>query len=315
MRLLAALLGLSLLALTASAQAPASPFAPAVGINIVDDEGVVSIDGAAEFDVTVTNQGTAFPVGNEASAADVALKVTGAPEGWTATISPSSFSLQNGQSRTDIRLRVSVSADATERTAQLTVTAELDSPLEGLDPITGPTGNSQRATATDTVEVTWKDSITRDVLETLGPWIYAVLLLLVAAVLVAIGLTVATRRSLVQLSSTMRELTVPAGGRAVFSLQAEGLGKQANNVLLQVSTVPEGWAAFLPTPELTLQPGETKDLTLVVIAAKQAAIGTRQAVLVSATTAKAPKASANLEFVAIVGPAEAKPKGKRPSET
>lgn len=315
MRLLAALVGLCLLALTASAQTPASPFAPAVSINVLAEDGVVSLDGAAEFEVTVKNEGTAFPVGNEATGADVALKVTGAPAGWTATISPSSFSLQNGQTRTDIRLRVSVSADATERTAELTVTADLDSPLEGLDPITSPTGNSQRATATDTIAVTWDDSITRDVLETLGPWIYAVLLVLVAAVLVAVGLTVGSRRSLVRLSSNMRELTVPGGGRAVFTLQAQGLGKQGNNVLLQVSAVPDGWAAFLPTPELNLQPSEIKDLTLVVIAPENAAVGTRQAVLVSATTAKAPKASANLEFIAIVGPPELKPKGKRASET
>lgn len=313
MRWIAVLLGILVLATpAASAQLPPSPFAPAVSVNIVDEEGTVSLDSAAEFEVTVKNEGAAFPVGNEASAADVVLKVTGAPPGWTATITPSSFSLQNGESRNDIRLRVSVSGDATARQADLTVTAELDSPLEGLDPLTSPTGNPQRATATDTIAMTWDDSLTRDVLEALGPWIYAVLLLLVAAVLVAVGLTLAARRSLVRLSSTMRELNVPLGGRAVFALQAEGLGKQANNVLLQVSAVPEGWAAFLPTPELTLQPGEIKDLTLVVIPAKQAAVGTRQAVLVSATTAKAPKASANLEFVAIVGPPELK---KRASGT
>lgn len=315
MRLMTALMITLLAVAPACAQVPTSPAAPAVSVNIVAESGVVSLDAAKEFEVTVKNEGTAPPVGNEASAADVAVKVTGAPSGWTVSIAPSSFSLQNGQSRSDIVLRVSVSADATEHTAELIVTAELDSPLEGLDPITSLTGNSQRATATDTITVTWEDSLTRDVLEGLGPWIYAVLLLLVAAVLVAVGLTVGARRSLVRLSSTLRELPVPMGGRAVFSLQAEGLGKQANTVLLQVSAVPDGWAAFLPAPEITLEPGEVKDLTLVVIAPKQAAVGARQAVLVSATTARAPKASANLEFVAIVGPPELKPKGKRASGT
>lgn len=309
MRVFVAVLLLALVSVAAvTAQAPpANPLAPAVSIVIAEDEGRVSLDEAAEFTATVKNEGAPLPVGNEGTAADVSLSVSGVPAGWTVTTIPATLELQNGQSG-DVVLRVSVSAEATLRTADLTVTAELFSPLEGLEGVLGQGGASQKATASDTLRVVRDDSLTRDVLERIGPWIYAILLLLVAAVLVAVGLSLSSRRSVVRLSSQTRELTVAPGARVTFPLQVEGLGKQEDAVLLQVSAVPEGWAAFLPAPELTLEPGQVRDISLIVIAPKTAQQGTRQAVLVTASSAKAPKAQANLEFVATVQGTLASPK-------
>lgn len=274
------------------------------------DAGTVSVDAPATFRLTVRNEGQAAPAGNEGTASDVVLTVTGLPEGWTASLTPSSFELQNGQSR-DVDLQVSVSAAAASRTADVVVNAELTSPLEGLEPILGQGGQSQRATASDTIHLTRDDSVTRQVLETLGPWIYAVLLLLVASVLVAVGIYLSSRRALVRMSSDTRELTVPPGGRVAFPFRVEGLARHEDSALLQVSAVQEGWAAFLPVPELQLQPGEVRDLTLVVIAPKGASEGQRQAVLVSATSAKAPKGAANLEFIATVHGGTAPPPATR----
>ena len=96
------------------------------------------------------------------------------------------------------------------------------------------------------------NSATRNVIEAVGPWIYLILLLLVAAVLVAVGLSVAARRTLVRLVSDARELPVPPGGRVSFPFRAEGLAREQDTLLLQVSAVQEGWAAFLPVPELVL---------------------------------------------------------------
>lgn len=286
------------IAAPAAAQAPPSP-AAAVSVAFDEERGAITVDRAATFRLVVRNDGAAMPAGNEGTASDVTLAVTGIPEGWTASATPASFALQNGQSRT-VELQVSVSPSAAAREADLVVTAELVSPLGGLDPILGPGGQSQRATASDQIHLVRDDSVTRDILEGLGKWIYAVLLLLVAAVFVAVAITLSSRRALVRLSSDTRELTVPPGGRVVFPFKVEGLARHEDSALLQVSAVQEGWAAFLPVPELALEPGQVQDLTLVVIAPKNASEGSRQAVLVSATSSKAPKGAANLEFVATV---------------
>ncbi len=300
MRLFVALFALALLSSTiASAQAPPSP-AAAVSIAFADEAGVVTVDSPGTFKLTVRNDGAASTTPLDAqNLADVVVTITGTPEGWTASVSPATFQLEPQQQQ-EVELQVSVSADAQDEVADLTVTAVLTTPLEGLEPVLDPAGASQSATATATLQITRDDSVTRAILETLGPWIYAVLLLLVAAVLMAVGLSVVSRRSLVRLSAGTRELTLPPGGRAAFPFQVEALGRQSDTVLLQVSAVQEGWAAFLPVAELQVAPGETQDLTLVVIAPKDAADDARQAVLVSATSAKAPKGAANLEFVAKV---------------
>ena len=94
--------------------------------------------------------------------------------------------------------------------------------------------------------------------------------------------------------------TRPPGGRVVFPFKVEGLARHEDSALLQVSAVQEGWAAFLPVPEVRLAPGQVQEMTLVVIAPKAAADGARQAVLISGTSAKAPRGAANLEFIATV---------------
>lgn len=296
---LAALLLLAASALPCVAQTPSG--SPSVTVAIDGEAGTVSVETAAEFDVAVTNTGT--PTGtplDEQNTGDVTVTVTGIPDGWTASVEPAAFRLGPGQSQ-KVTLRVSVSADAPDGQADLTVTAVLKSALERLDPILGNIpGGTQLASAEDSITVTRDDSVTRDVLEAIGPWIYAVLLLMVAAVLVAVAISVSSRRTLVRLSSDSRELTVAPGGRVAFPFRMEGLAKQTDTVLLQVSAVQEGWAAFLPVPELTLEPGQAEEMSLVVIAPKDAPQGAKQAILVTATSAKAPKGAANLEFVALV---------------
>ena len=300
MRLPAAIVALALLAVTALAAAQAPSGSAGVQVTIDGEEASASVDRPGEFQAVVKNTGTPTnsPLDDQ-NQASVDVRVTGMPAGWTASVTPSSFKLKPGASQT-VTVQVSIAADAGAKGAELTVTADLVTPLEGLDPILNPGGQSQRASASDTIRVTRDDSVTRSLLENIGPWIYAVLLLLVAAVLVAVGISLAARRSLVRLSSETRELSVPPGGRVAFPFKVEGLAKSEDAVLLQVSAVQEGWAAFLPVPELLLDPGQSVEINLVVIAPKTASDGARQAVLVSASSAKAPKGAANLEFVATV---------------
>lgn len=282
---------------SALAQAP-SP-APSVSIEIAEPEGTVTVEQARTFKATVRNNGQSTPLDAQ-NMGDVNIILGGVPEGWTASANPANFELAPGASR-EVDIQVSVAAGASAKAADITVTAEMFSPLRGLDPILGNIpGATQRSTDNASLALTVEESFTRDVLEALGPWIYAVLLLLVAAVVVAVGLTVAARRTLVRLASDTRELAVAPGGKVAFAFRAEGLARDPDTVLLQVSAVQEGWAAFLPVPELTLEPGQAQDLQLIVIAPRDALQGTRQGVLVTATSAKAPKGAATLEFVAVV---------------
>lgn len=300
MRLSAAIVALALLSLAAFSAAQTPTASAGVTVAIEGDTATTSVDRPGEFKVTVTNTGTASgtPLDDQ-NQASVDVSVAGMPAGWTAAVAPASFQLRPGASQS-VTVTVSVSADAAAKAADLTVKADLVAPLGPLDPILGAGGQSQRASGSDTIHVVRDDSVTRDLLENIGPWIYAILLLLVAAVLVAIGISLASRRSLVRLSSEARELQVPPGGRIAFPFKVEGLAKVEDAVLLQVSAVQEGWAAFLPVPELVLDPGQVQELNLVVISPKEASDGSRQAILVSATSAKAPKGAANLEFVATV---------------
>jgi hypothetical protein len=305
----AAALAILLLALQ-GAQAQASP---GVEITGASDHGSVAVDHPGSFTFTVRNTSPPAPQQGSNGAARVVVRVDGVPaDGWTVSVSPNDFRLDAGAGQ-QVTVQVAVSPEASARDAAMTVVADLYSALEGLDPVTGSVA-PQHASDSAPLAVKVDNSLTRDVLETLGPWVYVLVVLLVLAVLVAVAIHVSARRSLVRLASDTRERPVAPGGKAAFPFRVEGLARDTDTVLLQVSAVQEGWAAFLPVPELVLEPGQSQELSLVVIAPRGAAQGTRQAVLVTATSAKAPKGAANLEFVAVVqGPedlqAERRPKG------
>jgi hypothetical protein len=295
----ALLVALCLLAPAAQGQAPPSP-APAVDISGETERSTVSVAEARVFTFTVRNGGQTVPGAEEQSKADVTVSVEGVPAGWTVGVDPSSFELAPGASQA-VKVQVQVAPEADAGEASLTVKAVLVSPFEGLEPILGQVpGASQTATDSAPLSLTVQNSLTRDVVETLGPWIYAILLLLVAAVVVAIVVSVSSRRAFVRLSADDRERTVAPGGKVAFSFRVESLAREADTVILHVSAVQDGWAAFLPVPELAIEPGQPQDVTLVVIAPPTAEQGARQAILVTATSAKSPKGAANLEFVAVV---------------
>lgn len=297
-----------------AAQAPPSA-SPSVEVVAEVSQGSVSLDEPKTFTVTVRNTSPAVPGLEGNMMADVAVSVTGAPEGWSVAIQPATFELPpGGEEQVDIT--VSITPEVGTGSTTLTVTADLYSPLEGLEPILGSVpGASQKATASTPLEVSVDNSLTRDVMEAIGPWVYALLLLLVAAVLVIVGISVASRRTLVRLAADTRELPVAPGGKVAFPFRVEGLARETDAVLLQVSAVQDGWAAFLPVPELDLEPGQVQEVSLVVIAPRDAAQGMKQAVLVTATSAKAPKGAASVEFLAVVEGVEPLPAAPRRSKS
>lgn len=299
---------LLLLAADAAAQAPSA--SPSITVTAATGEGTVTVEKARSFSFTVKNTSPVTPL-DEQNKGDVAIVITGIPEGWTASANPANFEIAPGDS-VEVEVQVGVSTDADARSADLTVTAEMHSPLRGLEPLLGTIpGATQRATGNASLSLRVDESLTRDVLETIGPWIYALLLLVVAAVLVVVAVSVAARRTLVRLAADSREVAVLPGGKAVFTFVAESVAKDPDTAFLQVSAVQDGWAAFLPLPDLALMPGQSQELTLVVIAPRDAQAGERQAVLVTATSAKAPKGAATLEFVVVVDGRDELPKSPR----
>ena len=296
-------MAIAVLAAPALAQVPSSP-SPAVDITGETDHGTVGVEQKV-FGFTVRNNSPTAPGAEQQSKADVAVVVEGIPAEWTVSPEPATFELAPGATQS-VKVKVQVPPGAEAKAASLTVKATLVSPFEGLEPILGQNPQtSQTATDSAPLSIEVQNSLTRNVMETLGPWIYVLLLLLVAAVVTAIALTVAARRTLVRLAADTRELVVAPGGKVAFPFRVEGLARDTDTVLMAVSAVQEGWAAFLPVPEMVLEPGQPQELSLVMIAPRNAPQGSRQAVLVSATSARAPKGAANLEFVAMVqGPEE-----------
>ncbi len=304
---LAVCLVVAVAATSTQAQPPPPSFTPSITVAVQEDTGTVTVERATTFNVVVKNAGSSSgtPL-DEQNKGEVTMRLEGVPDGWTASITPAAFDLAPGKSLT-VSLSVLASASSSTAKHTITVIADMATPLEGLDPILGSVpGASQMSSGRDAIELHVDNSVTRNVLEAVGPWIYVLILALVAAVLVAVGITVASRRVLVRLATDRPELNIPPGGRVAFPLRVESLAKEDDQVILQVSAVAEGWAAFLPVPELAMVPAQVEDITLVVIAPVNAPPGTRQAILVSATSAKAARRAANVEFVAVVQGAPAR---------
>ena len=300
------LLVLVVLASAAVAQLPAPPSAaPSVSVSASPMEVSVSVEQPTVVTVSVenTSPATGSPLDQPRG---VIVEATGAPEGWTVSVEPATFQLAPGENGT-AELRIAVSTEASAKSATVTVTAKIFPLGVNVIPGVGPAADPE---ATDSVEVAAQreDPLTRDILENVGPWIYVLFLALLAAVLVTVRLVLVNRRVAVALRSEGSQVSVPRGGRASVAIHVENLTKQEDTVVFQVSTVGTGWAAFLPVPELQLPAEADEEVLLTVIASKELSAGTTQSILVSATSAQAPRRPATLAFDAVVEGAA----GKRP---
>lgn len=314
-RPLAALLTLALLAaLAAPAQAqgpslpplpplpppppaPPPPSSAGVDVKAADATLEVTLDGPVSTEIVVTHTGT--PTGTPADQPrTVTIARSDLPAGWEASLSPTEFRMAPGDSR-KATLTVTLTPSAQDREATVTVTAKMFA--QGINQV--PVGGSQldpESTAATVVQATRGDSVTRDVLETVGPYIWVVLLGLVAAVVLAMSLVAANRRVAVRLSSPEAEQAVSAGGRGSFLLRVHNITRQPDTVFLRAAPLPEGWAAYLPTPQVDLDAGQQEEVSVVVIPPKEAEAGAHQAVDVTATSSLAPRRPATMRFEATV---------------
>lgn len=307
MRVLAALLVLAvLMPCVAMAQVPTVPVpGPAsVSVKATTDPVQVSLDQPATVTVTVAN--TETPTNSPFDMArPVSLTVAGMTEGWTASPNPGFFQLKPGESRQAI-LQVSVSANAPDKSIKLTLTAKAYARGANGVPVVGPQVDPEAIANTD-VSFQRVDPPQRVLLETVGPYIWILLLAIVAALVVILSLLAANRRVAVRLSASEPQHLVAPGSRTVFPVLVHNITRRDDTIVLRIPNVPEGWATFLPTPQMDLEGGKQEEVPVVIIAPKEAVEGTKQPFTVTATSAQAPRRPATVVLEAEVsGPRKRK---------
>lgn len=292
--LLLALALLSALPGPAAAQVPTVPIpgAASVEVTAAAEPVQLSLDAPASVTVTVSNTESATGNAQLDQPRLIALTVAGAPEGWTASLSPATFQMRPGESR-QATLQVAVSGAAADRTAKLTVTAKAYA--RGVDavPVAGPAADPE-AQDSAAVSLVRSDSPQRVLLETAGPYAWILLAALVAALVVILSMVAANRRVAVRLSAAEPQRLVAPGARTVFPVLVHNITRRDDTVVLRVPGVPEGWGTFLPTPQVDLRAGQQEEVPVVVIAPKEAVEGTRQPFTVVATSALAPRRPASV---------------------
>lgn len=166
-RTLPLLLALLLLAPMSIAQGPLPglPVQPSVEVFLDVDQAGASIDAPATYLVTVRNTSPGTDSGDDPPM-DVTLEVSGAQQGWLASLERSNFQIPAGGSETTT-LTVSVGPSATVRTVTITVEATIQA---GAPPF------EQRATDSDQVDVSRDDSARRDATETFGDYLWVIVL-------------------------------------------------------------------------------------------------------------------------------------------
>jgi len=292
--LLSALLAV---AAVAAGQVP-QPSQSGVAVSPDAVEARVSVEEASSFQVTVEHTGGLGGFG-QIGARQFRVATTDVPAGWLASVEPATFALPPGGTQ-EVRVTVQVTTDAPSR-AEFTIVAQLV-PQGAQDiPGAGPVADPDAQDATQ-VTGTRTEGTTRTLIEGIGPWIYAILLGLLAAVVVIGALVADRRRMAIQLDAPQRELVLGPGGRGSLRLLVQNGGKKDDTVVFHVSDVDPGWASFLPVAELPVRSDHAEELQLIIIAPGDAQPGTRQSIQVQAAGSQRPGRSASITVEAVVGP-------------
>lgn len=248
----------------------------------------VGSDAPLTFTITVTHtgQGSGSPI-DQAGEGDVTITITGVPEGWTASGDPSAFGLEPGASR-EVTVTVTAGPDTADA-ADLTLVAQYTSP----DPTKAllPDGEASAG-----VTVEREESLTADVLETLGTGIWALAAVALLALFVAGYLVVDRRRQYIQLRCAVSEANLRPGSVATIPFSIRHRGGRRDRIAVHADVGAKGWKADIPATDVTLEGGETEELLVSVAAPKNAAKGSRQVVRILAVAESKPDRSAVLSL-------------------
>lgn len=284
-----------LAAATVAAQAPPGQGDP-ISISASDSSITVTAEEATPLSLTVARPPITDSPLDEAMGqldqGDVVVSVAGAPEGWTVTIQPDAFSLGPGEER-EVMVEVLVEPASDADGAQLTFTARLTTP--------DPTGVlSPGGEASAEVEATRDDSATRQLLETLGPAVWAIMGALLVAIIVAVFLAVDRRTRVVELTTHAGEVKVLAGKTASVPFWIENRGKDTDRFAVSATTGDAAWKAGMAVTAISLEPGQREELHVAVTPTQKAPVGSRAVVRVIAVPDQAPHRIAVLAMSAIV---------------
>jgi uncharacterized membrane protein len=223
---------------------------------------------------------------------DVTVAVSGVPEGWVVTIQPDGFTLTPGQSH-DVEVTIAVTPTSDADDADLVFTAELRT--------ADPTGLlSPGGEASTTVAVKRDDGATRQLLEAIGPGIWAILGALVVAIIVAIFLALDRRTRVVELTTNASEIRVRPGKTATVPFWIENRSKETDRFALSANTGDAGWKAALSVTAVTLEPGQREELQVIVTPSTKAPVGSRAVIRVVAVPDHSPSRIAVLAVSALV---------------
>ena len=269
----------------------------------------ISFTDASELPVSVDQDGTRtfsvrYAAPNELPqhpqfARDVYLTVT-APQGWSATVTPSTLRLLPRESALGT-LRVMVAAEGgTDASIHVQATS----------PSRSGTAADPGLQASATLEARRADTVTRQVLDTVGPGVY--ILLAIAPIAIVLGLIALARRPGpgVALQAVGRTATVSPGTRATFDLTIRNLARRPQPVRLHVDDATKGWAAILTEPEVVVPGGAVHKTQVVVVAPKDVATGDAVQFTVTAEAANDPRHVSRVQLEAVVSPA-GKPRGSK----
>lgn len=275
-----ALVTLLLLA-TATAQ-----LGPSIRLSAEETDGTVSVDEPWEATVTVENtaQGTGTPLDQPQT---IVFSTQDVPEGWTVSVSPTSVDLVAGESET-VTVTVAVSAGAEADAAAIIVQGY----AQGMFP--GPLGGDAESTVTLNVERS--ETATRTALEVLGPFVWVLLAGLLLAGAAVAWLAYERSRVPLAIQSDSEPVSILPGSRIVIPFTLLNRGDDQEHIVLGVSDPPDGWAAFLPVPDLTLGPGDQARLQLTVIASEDPAKDSPVSLTVSASGGSNPAKPAKAVF-------------------
>lgn len=276
----------------ATAQVPETSTVTVTGPS---DATAVSVEEAATLDFQVTFE-SQNPFDGQ-TPRDIQLIVSGAPDGWTAAVSPSVLSMMAGDSET-VTVTVAIDTNTEDEEATIRLEARLAprgaNVVPGLGPILDPA-----ATGSDTAEVQRDETPTRQLLETLGSFVWFILAgLLIAAVLIA-KLVRDARKRTVDLQPTEAHADVAAGSKVAVPMQVRNIGNREDTVVFHISSGDRGWSATLPLPELDLDADQQEELQLIVHAPKDVPSGTTQTIGVTARGGQSRRLAESLVTVTV----------------
>ncbi len=299
--MLVRLLLLALLVLLIPLAAGQGAPAPTVALDAAAE--TVVVDRETQHTLTMTVRFESENPFDGLQARQIRLDHTPTPTGWSIELSPRQVSLMSGQSAA-VTATITLGAQAVQSETPVTFSAKLVP--RGLEET--PLGAAIDPEAEGTAQVVLKreDPLTREVLESVGPWIWVVLGgAALIAVILAVVLARGNKATVLMQTSTPRA-TVAPGRSVAIPIDVENLLRSEDTIVFHVAPVPDGWAASLPVPELPLDGKRREELHLVVTAPKNAAKGTEVAVGLTASSARSPGRMAELVVRVLVGSTEAR---------